>query len=164
MSGTPKIGRHQFALWIVGGIVGPILCLTVESLWHPCRDGLFDPIPTPWHQLLILTVPTATLLGLRALERPERRTRVLGVLLGCAACTSLVYAVPFIPLFPMSLCFLIAYGIGLLGLAPIVAPIAVLSLAAEFRIRAGDPGGTKVPWAWTGFFGCLLLVGWITFG
>lgn len=163
MTQASRVGWFRKALWHVGGIWGPLACFAIELVTHMCRDALFDPIPTPWHALLVLTVPLSMYLALRALDRPELCNRALGYLLGCAACISLLYAVPFVPLLPLSLLFSVA-GIGLLGLAPLLAPIAVLSLAAEFRIRAGDPGGRKLAGTWTGFLGCVALLALLDLG
>ncbi len=94
---------------------------------------------------------------MRALGGPARRPRWLGILLGIATCTTLLYTPPFLLLFPLSFIALIT-GLGLLSLAPLVAPIAMLSLAAEFRVRAGDPDGRKLPGMWTGLIGCTLFL------
>ncbi len=152
------------AFWVIGGIVGPLACLGIEGAGHLCRESLFDPIPTRWHALLILLVPVATFLALRAIDQPARRTRWLGILFGCSTCTTLLYSIPFVPFLPLSIVMVVCMGIGLLGLAPLAAPAALLSMAAEFRTRAGEPGETRLPRTWTGFLGCILLLGLLDIG
>jgi len=153
----PGVSPFKRVLWIAGGIVAPLVCLPIELLTHMCREELFDPLPTFWHSPMILTVPLTTHLGMRALADSSRRRRSLGILLGFAACTTLLYAGPFLIILPLSL-MLAFMGIGLLGLAPLVAPLAMLLLAAEFRRRARRLGEPRLPGMWTGFFACILFL------
>jgi len=125
-----------------------------------CRDEFFDPIPTFWHVLLILTVPAAALFGMRAMGEPTRRTHLLGILVGVAACTTLLYVPPFLVLAPLSIMFMFV-GIGFLSLAPLVAAASMLSMVAVFEGRFLGLGERRLPGIWTGFFGCMVLLGLI---
>ena len=163
MDSVDRIGCFRSTFWQVFGVFGPLACLGVEAGLHVCRDTLFDPLPTLAHALLVLAVPVAVLLGVPALDRPALRTRALGMLFGSAICTTLMYAVPFVPLLPLSLAFSLG-GIGLLGLAPILAPIALLSLAAEYRVRAGRPGWKPLRGTCTGFCASIALLALLDLG
>lgn len=156
MNPAAGAGWSWTLLWFLGGILGPSSCLVLELASRMCRESLFDPLPTIGHVLLVLLVPISVYAGLKALVQPGRRTRTLGVILGSAICTTLMLATPFVPLLPISL-YLSLVGIGLLGLAPVVAPLAVITLALRLR-RGGLPG------LWTGFLGCVALLALLDLG
>jgi hypothetical protein len=143
-------------LWFVGGMLGPLACLSIELAWRMCRESLFDPLPTAGHVLLVLIVPLATYLGLKALVQPEFRKRPVGLLLGSAVCTTLMYALPFVPLLPFALLLSLA-GIGLLGLAPVLAPLATATLALRLH-------KLRLPGLATGFLGSVLLLALLDLG
>ena len=149
--------RFHGLIWSAGAIWGPVGCLVLEVTTHMCRETLFDPLPTFWHVPLILTVPAAGILGRRALEDSSLRSWKLGILVGVAACTVLLYVGPFLLLLPLSILALLM-GIGVVALLPLLSALAVLMLAAEFRRRRKKLGERPLPGMWTGFLGCILLL------
>ena len=118
------------ALIAIFGVALPALALVVEAIWHVAAGIFFDPIPTLFHGLVVASVPLFNLGALRAMrwsgepQRPERWLIGAGLMTGF----SLIYAIPFVPVAPLSVIGILYYGLGLLGLAPITALLSTLVL------------------------------------
>ena len=54
-----RTGTQKFTLF--AGVIMPVISITVEATTHICAETFFDPIPTPWHLLLVIFVPLAQL-------------------------------------------------------------------------------------------------------
>lgn len=133
------------------GVGLPILALAVEWVTRSCAREFFDPLPTPWHVLMVSLVPLAhawALVGGRGTGERGRRWRWW--LNGAAVGVSAAYVVAFLSLTPMALVGVI-FGLGLLPLSPWLSLAAGLVLRRRLRLAAGDGGRLPVqPW-WTSF-------------
>lgn len=146
----PPLGSFgKFALWLFG-ILLPVGTITFEANTHACAEVLFDPIPTWWQLALIALVPVANLATWIAIER-GRRTWIprLAHLNAFALGVSAVYAAMFLPLTPYALIGLIAYGIGLLPLTPLISFCVLAS--ARGALRRGNDSGAPLPKIRIGF-------------
>ena len=113
------------------GVILPCITLGVEWWTGMCASAFFDPLPTVWYLLLALSVPSANLLTYLAMALPRPAVtlplwswRLLGLGNGVACGVAGFYTVLFLPLLPMSLMALLAYGLGFLPLTPLLASIA----------------------------------------
>ncbi len=135
----PRRTRNRIAtswFWFAG-IILPLLALGTELVAHPCLEaGLFDPLPTPFHALLIALVPAANLLGWLAVRKSKAiPVKWLGLLLGSATTVACYYTLMFITITPFAIigfAAIIYFGIGLLCFLPL-SPL--LSLLATLRMR-----------------------------
>jgi hypothetical protein len=126
-------------------VVLPLVALGVELSTRICAEALFDPLPTPLHVVLAAAVPLANLAALLALLRPPtpRVWRFVGFANGLAVGVAAYYTLIFLPLVPISVVFVIAYGLGLLSLSPLVNLVAGLGLWRALRARSPLP---RRPW------------------
>jgi len=122
-------------------VVLPLVALGVELSTRICAEALFDPLPTPLHVALVAAVPLANLAALLALRRPptQRTWRVVGFANGLVVGVAAYYTLIFLPLVPISVVFVIAYGLGLLSLSPLINLVAGLGLWRALRARSPLP-------------------------
>lgn len=140
--------RRTFNLWL-GGVVLPCIALAVQGLTGICSTVL-EPMPTLLHGLLIASVPCAMYLGLRELKHgPTPLLSRISALHGFALAIATIYTLLFLPLLPLSI-FALIFGLGLLGLSPILSLSSLLFLRR--RLRAIAPQDTR----WLGRRGALL--------
>jgi len=145
---------HVFILF--GGVILPIISITLEASTHICADTFFDPIPTVWHLLLVVFVPLAQLQGWFALRRgaPDRLT-LAGLTNGVVIGISIFYSIVYLPLFPIG-ALLILVGFGVLPLTPMFSLLAALLIRRNLkRIAASAPPKTFAVNRRTVFFGVL---------
>ena len=145
---------HVFILF--GGVILPIISITLEASTHICADTFFDPIPTVWHLLLVVFVPLAQLQGWFALRRgaPDRLT-LAGLTNGVVIGISIFYSIVYLPLFPIG-ALLILIGFGVLPLTPMFSLLAALLIRRNLkRIAASAPPKTFAVNRRTVFFGVL---------
>ncbi len=131
------------AIWLWPlAVLLPLFALGFELVTHMCAEMLFDPLPTLLHKILVALVPLGNAAGLVALRgrAPVRRSYLL--LNGFGLGVALYYALVFAPLTPLSVVMIIAYGIGLLSLAPLLALVAGLVLRRRLRAQAAAGGRT----------------------
>ncbi|EAU68614.1 hypothetical protein STIAU_8812 [Stigmatella aurantiaca DW4/3-1] len=94
-------------------------------------------------------VPLANALGLLASRQRLVRVLPLAVFLnGVALTLSLLYALVFLPLLPLSLIAILFMGLGLLPLAPLTSFIT--ALIVRRRLRQTAPRGTPMAKPWLG--------------
>ncbi|MCK4563982.1 MAG: hypothetical protein KAU94_04860 [Verrucomicrobia bacterium] len=130
-------GRIAMGCFWFAGIILPLLALGTEAIAHLCLEaGLSDPLPTPFHVVLIALVPLSNFLGWRAITQGRCIPRKwLGLLLGATTSIAAFYTLMFAIVTPfaiMGFAGIIFYGIGLLSFLPL-APL--LSLCATLRMR-----------------------------
>ncbi|HXT51058.1 MAG TPA: PEP-CTERM sorting domain-containing protein [Thermoanaerobaculia bacterium] len=138
----PFRGWMQALLWPFA-VVLPLVAIGVELGTRICAETLFDPLPTPLHVVLVVVVPLANLAALLLLRRasspwpPSARTwRLVRFANGLALGVALYYALVFAPLVPISVLAIVAYGLGLLSLSPLLAVISGLGLWRAMQTRA----------------------------
>jgi hypothetical protein len=132
---------------VVFGVLLPILALIIELCFRPFEDSFFDPMPTPFHGLLIALVPlsNAILAASLILQRPLF-PRFFPWLQAFALGISFLYAVLFLPAAPIASIAILFFGLGLLPLSPLLSFIAALLGRHHFERMTGTP----LPYVWRG--------------
>lgn len=127
----------SFVIWAFG-IILPLFTLAFELVTRVCADSLFNPLPTTGHVILIALVPIVIFWNLKRHKSNTPPSKLSILSLGAIISISLYNSIPFVLLMPFALIGIIAYGFGLLPLAP------SLSLLAEFgitrKIIKANPG------------------------
>src|SRR5687768_1075454 len=151
--------RPSAACVFAFGVLLPVITLLVEVFTRMSAGGFFDPIPTPWHALLIAVVPLANLVVLLATTRPTLRHRpFLGWLNAVAIGVSLCYTLLFLPFTPIGVIGIIFFGLGFLPLSPLLSFVAALIARAYLREYARPQEAERVPHFWTGLGTAALLL------
>ncbi len=127
------------------GVLLPAGVLAFEWVNGFCAESLFDPIPTIWHKLLVALVPLANFFAIRSLRAgivhsPQRLFFVNGAAIG----VNLFYTIIFLPMMPFGIIALLAFGMGLLPLSPLLALIATWILRKRLKQAVG-PAGRAFP-------------------
>lgn len=132
-------GIQKFTFF--GGIIMPVISITVESTTHMCAETFFDPIPTTWHLLLVIFVPLAQLHVWFVIRRGARITRpvLTGLVNAVAIAVSLFYTIIYIPLLPLAALTLL-FIIGLLPLAPVLSLVGSLIMRVHLKQLASTSG------------------------
>ncbi|MCC6485902.1 MAG: hypothetical protein IT364_00245 [Candidatus Hydrogenedentes bacterium] len=107
----------------------PIFALGFEILLGAMAELYIDPIPTMWHVaagvLLLLSIGTVDHFLKKARDGHAPKWAGWAFFLNSYAfALSLVYFLVYIPILPVSIIALIAYGLGLMGFAPMACMIA----------------------------------------
>jgi len=137
-------------LIIVCGILMPIVTNLIEALTHMCADGFFDPMPSVGHVFAVAAVPLANGAALWVLKtRDARHLHAAMFAQGFAVAVATVYSLIFLPLTPIALFAVMAFGIGLLPLTPLLSLIASLRALAALRAarRALALPARRLAWA-----------------
>lgn len=137
----PKARSGKSWLWLIIraflGVLLPLGTLILEWAERPSASELLDPIPTPFHILLIALVPVTNALGLWFLERSAQPLpRWFAWMLSASLGISGAYAVAYAPITPLAAFGILFYGVGLIPLAPLIAWIFGLRLRSACRKRA----------------------------
>jgi hypothetical protein len=129
------------------GVILPVGTVVFEFLTGACAGVLFDPIPTVGHVVLVTLVPLVNLAVWIAVCRDDGRWRTgLGWANGFAIGIGLVYALLFLPVTPFAVVGIVAYGFGLVPLAPLFSLVSAMVLRRRLRcIREEE---TRVPGLW----------------
>ncbi len=123
---------------IIFGVVMPLVVAIFEILSGFCGGVFFDPVPTVWHSVLVLSVP---LLNWWLLTRGRTSGAMAqGIAAGVSMVVAIFYGLLFLPLLPLSVLALIAMGLGFLSLTPIFAAIAT------WRVMVRCRRGVLMPW------------------
>jgi len=152
--------RLTSAFVLLFGVLLPGAAVVIEAVTGMCGDIFFDPIPTTPHALIVALVPLANLLAwFAATQGSVKHLNKIGVANGLALGISLVYSLIFLPLSPVGVLGIVAYGLGLLPLAPFFAFAAAIVCRRELKCIAEEAGDLKVRGAWWGFaVGILILL------
>jgi hypothetical protein len=138
---TAEHHKHEITykdvLLLVFGVILPILTLAVEMALRLCQV-IFDPIPSIWHILLIMTVPLGNFLVWRTcVRRGSFHPGLVGFTNGMAIGVSLLYTIIFLPLLVISLIAIFFMGIGILCWAPLLSFLS--SIFGRFWLKASAP-------------------------
>ena len=132
--------KSRVRVWSwTAGVVLPALVLVFELLTRFCASVFFDPAATWWHVALIASVPAANVWLLR--RGAGAAPRVAGWAAGFAVVVAVFYGLLFLPLLHASVIALIAYGMGLLSLTPVLAAIQTWWIGRRVALAAGAPAG-----------------------
>ncbi len=130
-----RVGAGFTALVAFFGVFLPLLTLGIELLSGICASLSFDPIPTPWHTLLVACVPAANFLALWVLRRGRRAWLPAALAAnGLALGVALSYAALFLPMTPFALLGVLYVGVGFIPLSPLVS--VIVGLCVRHRLRA----------------------------
>lgn len=151
---SPSLSLGAAILLWPAAVILPVVALVFELVSRMCTEVLFDPLPTLAHGVLVAAVPLGNAWALVALRRGRAVSRGLVFAIGLGLSVAFYYALVFAPLVPLSLMMVMAYGLGLLSLAPLLALLGGLRLT--FRLAGLRRGSARV--ALAGFVCGLVLV------
>jgi hypothetical protein len=140
------------------GVLLPAAVIVIECVSRMCAGTFFDPLPTPGHLALALSVPLGNAAVWAVLRRsspgvaaPRPRSLVLGMANGFVIAAASYYTLLFLPLIPFAVIAIILYGLGLLPLAPLLGLIAALRLRQQVAEPSPDVNVARTPGLWRGF-------------
>jgi hypothetical protein len=111
------------------GVLLPAVSLAAELATGMCAQVFFNPIPTVEHVVLAAWVPIFNLLAMLVwIFRVKKWRTPLLWIHGAAMGIALVYTVAFLPVMPLAIPAIIAYGMGFLPLAPFFSLMCGLGL------------------------------------
>ncbi|MBC7798241.1 MAG: hypothetical protein H7Z37_15320, partial [Pyrinomonadaceae bacterium] len=120
-------------------IIMPVAAFAVETTTRICADNFFDPMPTLFHVLLVLSVPLINLqTWFDVHNRNIKRLKILAFANGFVLFVSLAYSIIYAPLLPLAFIALIILLIGLLPMTPFFALIGTLLLRNELKKISGE--------------------------
>lgn len=128
--------RWRFLSWTFG-VVLPLLVLVFEMAAHFCGGVFFDPVPTVWHALLLATVPGLNAWLLRG--GPGACEHGLGLGAGVALVVAVFYGLLFLPILHFSVIALVAFGMGMLSLTPVLAAIQTWRIGRQLWTNLPHP-------------------------
>lgn len=138
----------EVLLWVLGVLL-PLGTIGLEWTQRLSALELIDPIPTPFHGILLLLVPMVNALGLWfRFRRPGAAPGFLPWLLAVALGVSGAYAVAFAPIYPFAVLGLLFFGLGFIPLTPLIAWIVGWMLWRRARKEAVDNGRPWPRWGW----------------
>jgi len=162
-SDPPRSGFQRTSVEILLGLFGVLLPLgTIGLEWTQRLSALelTDPIPTPFHGILLLLVPAVYALGLWfRFRRPGSAPGFYPWLLAVALGVSGAYAAAFAPAYPVALVGVLYFGLGLIPLTPLLAWIVGWILWRRARIEARENGHPWPRWAWVLSWGVVAALG-----
>ncbi|HEY9870257.1 MAG TPA: VIT domain-containing protein [Candidatus Obscuribacterales bacterium] len=128
---------YKDVLLLVFGVILPIVTLAVEMALRLCQV-IFDPIPSIWHVVLIMTVPLGNFLVWRTyVNRGSGHPGLVGFANGMAIGVSLIYTIIFVPLLVVSLIAIFFMGIGVLCWAPLLSFLS--AIFGRFWLKGAAP-------------------------
>jgi hypothetical protein len=152
MSSSLPRGPHAVPTFFA--LLLSVAAMAVELTTHICASAFFDPLPdaTAISAYVFLTTCIAVnawLLLYGEAVLTERRERLLlglaAVGSGGALCIALIYTLMFLPILPVSLLGIVAYGMGFCAWSPLFNLIILLfqfpALIRRWEGRFGYPSG-----------------------
>src|SRR5215475_3682832 len=131
--------RKPGTFLIFTGLVLPSVAILIEITSGICAKMFFDPLPTVWHRILVITVPLANLLVIHGLWWNDAEYhRRLGLANGLAVAVSTFYTIIYLPITPLALVALLFAGLGLLALAPMLSLVASALCLRQLRMLARE--------------------------
>jgi len=137
--GRPMRVKPAGFLLLLLAVVWPAAVVLFETFSGFCAGVFFDPIPTLGHFMLLMAVPGVNLALWTATRfaEPPRWARALPWLVGVTLVITLYYSLIFVPMAPLAVMALAAYGLGLLPLTPFITLVGSLWLRARLARRHG---------------------------
>lgn len=141
------------------GIILPVLALAMELAGHAFSDMFFDPVPTIVHVLLIAAVPVTNAFVLKVIqEQQTKHFDKLGFCYGFVLAVTGYYSLVFLPLVPIGLSTIPAFGLGLLVLSPILAFFVIFGCRRHLQVLVTEEGTKIIPNVWKGGVLALLVL------
>ncbi len=127
-------------LTVLFGIVLPFAVIATELATRMCAEAFFDPMPTPWHTLLVASVPAANLLfSLKLRAKSSTIPFWYSYISGATLAISAFYALLFLPLLPVALIAVLFYGLGLLPMGPLASFLVAWALKTRLAVQSAVP-------------------------
>lgn len=120
---------------LVMGVLYPLAVIGFELATGWCAEMFFDPTPTVWHVALVALVPFGNLAVWVHVRTGRLPPKWVAAANGTAIGVACFYALIFLPLAPLALIAILAYGLGLLPLAPGISLAAAVLLRGKFTER-----------------------------
>lgn len=122
-----KTGGFVDGMLFWWGIVFPLGALVLESNAHFCAKQFFDPLPTSGHAMLFALIPVTNFLAWASL-RWDMSPHFAFMLFcnGMAVGVAILYTLMFLPITHISMLGVFYFGLGLLGLAPLLSLISLI--------------------------------------
>lgn len=137
----PEFSAWSRGLLMVFGVILPFVTIAIEAVTHICAADFFDPIPTWGHLALVTLVPAVNLvLLMTASGRLHPPLRLLGFMSWMTIAIAGYYSILFAPLAVLGVVAIIAYGLGLLPLAPICSLITAVKARRRASLTLGISG------------------------
>ncbi len=155
-----RSARRTWAMVIIilFGVLIPLGAVSIELVTGICAAIFFDPVPTLWHVALFLAIPLSNAFSCWAIgTRSARHVGVLGFVNAVALGAAIIYTLMFTPILPVSVIGVIAYGLGLCGLAPLLGLTATIMSRAQLRRLCVAAGRDKTPCLWVGLIASVVV-------
>ena len=131
----------NYPLLMLGGIILPVAALLVELSTRLSRSVFFDPAPTIFHILLILTVPAANVVFFNAqTSSTALRPRTM-LFTSFATGIAAFYTLLYLPLTPIAPFAMLWFGLGFVILAPMLGLTSLLLARRRQRHLALEQEG-----------------------
>ena len=129
--------RHP-SFFLLLAVTLPLFAWFIEAGSHWCASIIFDPLPTLWHHLFVLTAPVSAIFAWKATRAGApvsvRCLKGASWLTGAGLAAAAYYTLLFAPFTPYAVFGIIFFGAGLL---PLSALASFLSLLRARKILAG---------------------------
>lgn len=160
VTNTKKSGsRHWMIFVLLAGVVLPAATICFELATRMCSSIFFDPIPTAWHAVLLALVPiTNAIVLILYSKRSDRYVRLLTFLAGASIGVEFGYSIIFLPLIPLSVIGIMAFGIGLCGLSPFFAFAASIISGNRLKELYPQPSIKRARALWSGIIAAALIL------
>lgn len=149
-SEKPKTSTWGSVYLVLFGVLLPLGAATFEIFTRICTTLFFDPLPTVWHSLFFFLIPLGNLGVYLAVRGGKADFKGLGFLNGLAIGAALFYTAWFLPILPFSFLAILAIGIGVCGLAPLLSLIAAVQAGRRLRGARAIAKGQRRPWVRSG--------------
>ncbi len=155
--------KHQILI-IFCGILLPLAALLMELFTNICSSTFFNPIPTVWHILLIVSVPVSVIIiGWILRTNRVNYSPVIPWLNGTMVGITALYTLRFLPLTVFAFFGILFYGIGLLALAPHLALVAAIFCRIDGKraaVKHLEPGKRRKDnvFYWSGIILAIVLL------
>jgi hypothetical protein len=104
------------------GVILPLLTVAFEVTTRYCAQNYFDPFPSSFHVGLFCLIPLSNfLLWLSSRRDLSHFYGPMSLLSGMAMGIGCLYTLMFLPITPGSALYVLTFGFGLLGLAPLLS-------------------------------------------
>ncbi len=116
----PKKVHGKYFLFF--GVILPMLAMTLELWTHTLARYYFDPFPSVYHVVLFTLIPLSNLMAyLSGRMDLTRYYAPMALFSGMAMGIGVLYTLMFLSVTPTMCIAILAFGIGLLGLAPLLS-------------------------------------------
>jgi hypothetical protein len=131
---VPKKGSKKVMFF---GVILPVLVILLEVFTGFCGGAFFDPVPTFWHAILLISVPVLNFWLLK--KGGTAGSREQGIAAGVMLIVAGFYGLLFVPLLPLSIPAVVVFGMGFLSLSPILAFWAGWKIVGKNREKVAQP-------------------------